>query len=118
LAATALAAAQTAVAAAAASGVHERTVRKWLDQPDYRARVERLRSEAVGRALGRLGDGMTAAADALRGLVGHRDPHVRFKAARAVLELGLKLREHAELEERVKELEARFADTGAAGRES
>ena len=40
--ATALAAGQTAVAAAAVAGVHERTVRKWLDRPDYRSRVERL----------------------------------------------------------------------------
>ncbi|QDU23575.1 hypothetical protein [Urbifossiella limnaea] len=120
IAAAALAAGQTAVAAAAVAGVHERTVRKWLDQPDYRAGVDRLRGEAVGRALGRLGDGMTAAADALRGLVAHRDPHVRYKAARAVLELGLRLREHAELEGRVRELEARFADhdAGAAGSES
>ena len=108
LAAAALAAGNTAKDAAAAARCHVRTVRKWQAKPEFQARVSELRAEAVGRSLGRLSDGMTAAADALRALVAHKDPHVRFKAARAVLELGVRFREAVELEQRLRDLEAKL----------
>jgi hypothetical protein len=105
IAAAALAAGATAKDAAASAGVHERTVRKWQATPEFRERVQALRDEVVGQALNRLGSGMSAAADALRNLVDHSDPHVKYKAARAVIELAVKLKEQLELEQRVEELE-------------
>ena len=111
--AAALATGETATAAAATAKVHERTVRKWLDRPEFKARVEQLRAEAVGRAVNRLSGSMTTAADALMQLVGNDDPHIRFKAAKAVIELGVKLKEHVELEQRVKDLEAKLAGSTA-----
>lgn len=108
VAAGALAAGATIKDAAAAAGVNERTVRKWLDLSEYRAAVQAMRDEAIRSALDRLGSTMSAAADALKALVGHADARVKLAAARAVLELGVRLKEHLELEQRVKELEQRL----------
>jgi hypothetical protein len=108
LVAAALAAGQTARDAAAAGGVHERTVWKWLGDSCFKARVDALRAGAVATALSRLSSAMTTAADVLRDLLGSRDEHVRFKAARAVVELGVRLDEHAELKQRIEELERKL----------
>ena len=57
--------------------------------------------------LGRLVDGMASAAEALGYLCRKgKSELVLFSAARAVLELGHKLREPVELEERIAALEA------------
>ena len=105
-----LAAGSTAVDAAAKVGIHERTVRRWLDEPVFRSDVERLRAEMVTAALGRLSATMATAAEELGDLIKSPDPHVRYKAARAVIELAAKLRETVELERRVEELERRLGE--------
>jgi hypothetical protein len=64
----------------------------------------------VDKALGRLADAMTEAADVLRNLLASEDERVRLPAARALLELGVKLRESVELEERLAALEERLGD--------
>jgi hypothetical protein len=58
---------------------------------------------------------MSQAADTLRDLLVHADPHVKFKAARAVLELGVRLKESVELASRVTELEARLGGDNSGG---
>ena len=59
------------------------------------------------RALGKLTDRMVSAADTLGYLSQKaKSETVRLSAARAVLELGTKLRESIELEERIAELES------------
>lgn len=94
--------------AAAAVGIAERTAtRRWAD-PDFRRLVSRHRGEMIGRAVGELADGMTAAAKTLRELLTCESPAVRLGAARSLLELGVKARAAVELEERVSELEAEF----------
>ena len=107
--ALALAAGQTLRAAAPAAGVSERTAaRRWAD-PAFRRRVAELRGEMVHRALGRMADGMAEAADVLRQLLAAKSESVRLGAARSLLELGVKLRESVELEERLLALEERAA---------
>ncbi|MGC4051924.1 MAG: hypothetical protein QM757_21490 [Paludibaculum sp.] len=103
--AAALAAGQTVIAAASTAGVSERTAFRRLDDPAFRARVAELRAGMVSTAAGRLADGMGQAADVLRALLAHKDPHVRHRAAAKLLEVGLKVVELAELEQRVAELE-------------
>jgi hypothetical protein len=66
-----------------------------------------MRAEMVGRALGKMADGMTEAADTLRALLTAEGESVRLGAARSILELGNKLRESVELEERLSALEQR-----------
>jgi hypothetical protein len=107
--AAAVAAGQTLRDAAAAAGVGERTAtRRWAD-PTFRSRVARLRGDMVARSLGRLADSMAEAADVLRQLLAAKGESVRLGAARSLLELGVKLRESVELEERLCALEERAA---------
>jgi hypothetical protein len=90
--------------AAAAAG--ERTAGRRRADPAFRRRVGELRAEMVQRALGRMADGMAEAADVLRQLLAAGTPAtVRLGACRALLELGVKLRESVELEARLGALE-------------
>jgi len=107
-AALALAAGQTLCGAARQSGAGERTIKTWTATvPAFGRRVAELRSEMTARALGRLADGMASAADTL-GFLSRKGKSemVRLSAARAILELGNKLREAVELEARIAALEA------------
>jgi hypothetical protein len=115
LAAAKLACGGTVAEAAEAAGVDVRTVFKWkAEDAGFRARIAELRAAAVSGALGRLTDGMTRAADALVALLANRSPSVRLKAARAVIELGLRVRAEVEVEERLAAVE-RALEGGDAG---
>ena len=103
--ALAVASGQTLRDAAAAAGIGERTAtRRWAD-PAFRRRVGELRGDMVSNAVGRMADGMADAAGKLRELLTADSESVQLGAARSLLELGVKLRESVELEERVAELE-------------
>lgn len=106
-AALALAAGLTIEAAAKAAKAGGRTVRTWqATVPAFPRRVAELRAEMTSQALGRLIDGMTSAADTLGYLCRKgKSETVRLGAARAVLELGVKLRETVELAECIAALE-------------
>jgi hypothetical protein len=105
----ALASGQTLRDAAAAAGIGERTAtRRWAD-PGFRRRVADLRAGMMQRALGKLADGMAEAADTLRRLLNSYSESVRLGAARSVLELGHRLRETVELEQRLAEVEEQLA---------
>ena len=102
-----LAAGATVVDAAAAAGIALRTAHRRLEDPDFAARVRELRAVMVSTSLGRLSNGMAAAADALNELVGTKSPAVRLRAARAVLEIAMRLREATEIEDRLAAVELR-----------
>jgi len=68
--------------------------------------VIELRAEMVQRALGRMAERMTEAADVLGELLRAKDDRVRLGAARACLDLSIKLRETVDNEERLQALEA------------
>jgi hypothetical protein len=106
--ALALAAGLTVEAAARQANVAPRTVYRRLDDPGFLREVDTLRADMVGQALGRLTESMTAAADTLRALLAARGESVRLGAARSILELPLRIREAAELEQRVRDLEGRL----------
>ena len=110
--ALALATGETLRLAADAAGIGERTAtRRWAD-PAFRRRVSELRGDMTGRALGRLADGMSEAADVLRQLLAAESEAVRLRAAVELLQLGVKLREATELEERLLALELQSASEG------
>ena len=106
----ALAAGMSRGAAAAQAGVSERTVYRRLDDAFFRARVRAQRDDLIRTAIGRLCDAGVDAAETLRSIA--VDPGApsasRVAAARAILELGAKLREQ-ELADRVSALEAALA---------
>jgi hypothetical protein len=105
--AAALAAGLTVDAAATRAGVSQRTAHRRLAEPDFRRRVAELRGGMVERALGRAARGMSAAADRLRRLLKAKSESVQLGAAKALLELTVKLRESVELEARITALEQR-----------
>ena len=110
--AVALAAGQTVEEAARQAGLSERTAYRRLALPGYRQRVAEARAEMVAQALGKMASNMTAAADTLRQLLTASGDNVKLGAARALLELGVKLRESVELEARLVELERRMGGKG------
>lgn len=101
----ALACGGTVEASAKAAGVSEATVYRRLAEPGFRRRVDEARDDMVSRAVARIGAASTLAADTLRELLKARSETVKLGAARAILELGAKLREHEVLAERVRAVE-------------
>lgn len=101
-----LATGATVEAAAAQAQVSESTVYRRLSDPDFAERLTQMRSAMVRRAMDLL---TTAAAQAVQTLVDLQDekapPTVRLGAARAVLELGSKLRTEGELAARLEAAE-------------
>src|SRR5262245_27559991 len=88
--------------AARKSSAGQRTIRTWTATlPAFNRRVSELRAQMTDRALGRLTDGMAIAAATLRELLTAESEMCRLSAARAILELGSRLRESIELEARV-----------------
>jgi len=113
-AALALAAGKSREGAAADAGVSARTIKRWAQQAAFAARVDALRSQMTGQALGVLTAGQVAAGETLRALVeGGKSEMVRLHASRSILELSVKLREATELEQRVQVLEKALADQQA-----
>jgi hypothetical protein len=110
----ALAAGHTQDEAARETGAGTRTIKTWLhDLPTFTRRITELRAEMTSRALGRLTADMASAADTLGYLSRKaKSETVRLGAARALLELGNKLRESNELEQRIAALEANQNSTG------
>jgi hypothetical protein len=110
-----LACGATAEQAAAKAQVSVRTVYRRLEDPDFARRLRGLRAEMVQRTAAAL---TAAATEAVRVLLDLMKPAstgpVRLGAARSVIELGAKLREMVELEERIKALEERVGDGQAA----
>jgi hypothetical protein len=104
----ALACGATVDSAARQCHLSERTVYRRLCEPAFRQRLQQLRADMVQRTAGAL---TSAATEAVRTLLDLQKPPmppaVRLGAARAILEIGVKLREAAELEERIAELERR-----------
>jgi hypothetical protein len=100
--------------AAEESGAGERTIKTWTATlPAFTRRIAEMRAEMTSRALGKLVDRMASAADTLGYLSRKgKSEMVRLSAARAILELGQKLRETVELEERIANLETNQLGTG------
>src|SRR5260221_5101440 len=100
--------------AAAKANMSERRAYRWLAKAEFRLRVARIQQAIARRASGRLSDGMAEAAAALRELLKDGDPAVRLRAARALLDLGPRLRDSIELEARLVDLEQQRAAEDAA----
>lgn len=105
----AMAAGATFEGAAAQAGVSARTVSRRMEQPAFKAKVDEARADLITRAVGVLADSSSEAAQTLRALLASDRPTVRLSAARAILEMAVKVREHAELAERMTAVEQAIA---------
>ncbi len=98
-------------AAARQAQVHERTVRRRLADPDFRARVDQARAGMVSEAVGRLSLAGGAAATVLAQLVGSAGSEaVRLGACRAVLDHMFRGVEADTLARQLAELRAEIAE--------
>jgi transposase len=106
----ALACGATIEAAAQKAGLSQATVYRRLRDPEFKNRIQQAQSDMVKRASGTLtAAGMEAIKTLLGLLQSSTTPaSVRLGAARAVLELGGKLRDNVEYEERLLALEERL----------
>ena len=104
LPATALYSGASVTQAAEQFGVSRKTVQRCMARPAFRRRVVQPRGELMANALGRMADNMTRAADTVNRLLDPDDPTVVLRAARALLSLGMRLRDSVEIADRVQEL--------------
>jgi transposase len=100
----ALAAGASVREAAEQAGVEEQTAQARLADADFRRAVSQARGRLFHTALGRLAGLASRATGVLERLMESDQPSVARRAAKAVLELGPRLRE-LELEERISRLE-------------
>jgi AcrR family transcriptional regulator len=111
----ALACGATKENAARKAGVSERTVYRRLKDRDFRQRLQALRTDMVQRAANVLTASSMEAVKTLLSLQDASVPNsVRLGAARAILEQGTRLRELADLEERLAALEQRMEEKSPA----
>jgi hypothetical protein len=105
-----LACGATVESAARAAGISARTAHRRLKEEAFQKSLRDLRAEMVQRTAGMLtASGMEASKTLIDLLNTANPPAVRRSAAQTILELGLKLRENTEMEERLAALEARAA---------
>jgi hypothetical protein len=99
----------TAETAARSAGVSERTVHRRLADPAFQRRLQVVRMDIVQRTSGTAN---AAGMESLKTLLALQKegmpPAVRRAAARDVLEIGLKLRAHADFDQRLQALEERL----------
>jgi hypothetical protein len=111
----ALACGATKENAARKVGIGERTVYRRLKDPEFRRRLQAVKTDMVQRAASVLTASAMEAVKTLLSLQeGSVSNSVRLGAARTILEQGSRLRELAELEERMTALEQRMTDKPAA----
>jgi hypothetical protein len=106
LAIIAILSAPTLASAAKRAGVSVRTVKNWLLLPDFRAELRQARQRVFEDSLTRLQGGCSSAVDALCRATRSGKPSIAVKASIALLQIGLKVSEHLDLEARLAELEA------------
>jgi hypothetical protein len=105
----ALACGATPENAAQKTGFSLRTVHRRLAEPDFRKRVLEVRTEMARRVVGMLTAAGVSSIKTFTTLQeSAQSESVRLGAARAILELGCKLRESVELTERVSAVEAQL----------
>jgi hypothetical protein len=105
--AVAVACGSTVEAAAAKAGVSPKTAYKRMADPAFQERLGQVRAEMVGRATAMLTAAAMEAVKTLLDLQGKTVPaSVRLGAAKAVLEIGNRLRLEGDLLARLEALEA------------
>jgi arginine/lysine/ornithine decarboxylase len=102
----ALARGATSEEAARESGVSGRTVRRWMEDPDFQIEVRDTRTEILSTAVGQLAAGAAEAVTTLRAALRDADGRNRVQAARTLLDAVLSLRESLDLEQRLAALES------------
>jgi transposase len=91
--------------AAAKVGVNERTIQRWLKEPEFQKRLTQGRSEIYNEAMDSLREASGRAAKRIRELVDSPSEKTALKAAELAITLNLKIRDAQDQERRIRELE-------------
>jgi hypothetical protein len=95
--------------AARTVGISESTIRRRLHEKRFSARLTQMRSDMAVRVADQLTAASTEGARTMVELMKQGNPpSVRLGASRAVVELSMKSRENADLQQRMAELERRL----------
>lgn len=105
-AATLIAMGRTIKAAAQEAGCSERWCREWATRPEFKAYVAHLQSLVIRRSVGMLTRATTKAVRRLVKLMDSEDEGIQLRSSTAVLDMLIRVNEHTELAEKVRELEA------------
>jgi hypothetical protein len=97
----------TITEAAQVVGVGEKTLRRWLAEPEFQAAYRDARQEAVRMAVGRLQGLLVKATETLERTMSCNSPAIELRAAVAVIEQGFKGAELLDLAERLAALESK-----------
>lgn len=105
---------RTIADAAFKSGVNERTLYRWMNDPFFKLQLVEAEAQAMGSATRRLSQGANDALDTLSQIM--NDPEmaasIRLAAARTWLEYNFKFRSRSEeVEVRITQLEAQYHGT-------
>ncbi len=94
--------------AAAAAGITSKTLRSYLDDPEFQAEYKKAFAGLVEDATRKVQQTLDPAVAVLREIMEDSDENgqVRVSAARSVLEYGLKMTEQTDIITRLQELEA------------
>lgn len=101
----ALLATPTVTAAAERSGLGERTIYRYLKDPEFKRRYSEERAHLLDQTVAGLQKLGIGAVGVLRRNFDAESPHVQIRAARAVLDLMFRGAELVEMEERLRRLE-------------
>src|SRR5262245_11011016 len=85
-------------------GVHERTVRRRLENPGFRELVNRFRREAIGTAIGKVSAAASEAVTALRRLMRSKHDGIKLGAARTILDCVMRVHATMELEDQLAQV--------------
>lgn len=100
----------TMMAAAAACGVSETTLWRWLQMPEFRERCHEARRRAVEQAIGELQQLASEATKALKRNLTCGVPSAEIRAALGILDHATQGIELIEMEERLRRLEERLIE--------
>ena len=102
-------AAPTMAEGARLANIGRSTLYRWMNDHEFRSTLERLREEAADLAHTELRNLMLKGAHVLAEAMEDPSSHVRVRAARAALSLGLKTIDLKELQQRIERLDDAFA---------
>jgi|SRR5439155_22318743 len=101
----------TIAAAASAVSIGEKTLRRWLAEPDFQADYRAAREQAVRMAVGHLQGLLSTATETLRRAMTCGSPTTEVRAAVAVIEHSIRAAEVLDLTARLAALEAKADET-------
>lgn len=88
--------------------INKTTLYKWLKKPEFKAELDRQRSEIVEAAFGMIAQNIEKAVSTLVGLLDTGDDRVKRLTANDIIGHFLKRRELVDLEERIEQIEKRL----------